>query len=48
MKGEFDIATHAMAVQSELMNNNADQEVNEYKYPTERKSLKSFKMYFSC
>ncbi|MBT8228814.1 MAG: acyl-CoA dehydrogenase family protein [Bacteroidia bacterium] len=44
MKGEFDIATHAMAVQAELMNGAKpnDKDVD-WKYPEERKSLRNFK-----
>ncbi|MBT8234060.1 MAG: acyl-CoA dehydrogenase [Saprospiraceae bacterium] len=44
MKGEFDLASKAMAVQTELMNGISLNDENEdYKFPIERKAIKSFK-----
>jgi hypothetical protein len=47
MKGEFDLATKAMAVQAELMNGvSLDDDGIDYHYETERNALKSFKKIF--
>ena len=46
MKGQFDIATPAMAVQTELMKGSIEDDSIEYKYKDERKSLKNFKKIF--
>ena len=47
MKGEFDLATKAMAVQTELMNGvSLNDDGKEYYYATERNALKSFKKIF--
>lgn len=44
MKGEFDIANKAMAVQNELMQGQTDDvDYSSYKYPAERKAVSSFK-----
>jgi hypothetical protein len=44
MKGEFDLASHAMAVQAELMNGlKADETQQNYKHSEERQALESFK-----
>ncbi len=47
MKGQFDIAGPAMAVQNELMQgSNAEDQFEEFKYKTERTSLSNFKKIF--
>jgi len=47
MKGEFDLATKAMAVQTELMNGvSLNDDGVKYHYETERNAIKSFKKIF--
>jgi len=46
MKGQFDIATKAMAVQSELMQGSGADSFDDFKFKDERKSLAGFKKVF--